>query len=322
MIKYETLLKNTQAYKAFFAEKTANKLGHSYMVISEDELACKGLCELMCRAIVCCNGNCGICSDCIRVEDFSHSAIYRPEDLKAESIRMVIEKAYLAVNEGTNKVIVIDNFSEILPAQQNYLLKVLEEPPQNVVFILGVAQASNALNTIKSRCQKICLEELNSQAIKDELMLMNYNSNEITKAVNCCFGSLTKAVRLLDDKFFGENYELWIEILTQMQTSKQVVSMLDKLFKNTKKDKMSKTMLNYCDVLETILKALLDLAYGKNSKQFGELQDLSGAFNVAMLVNIMELVVACRKKLKSNCNAEAVAEGLLMGILEVKYKCR
>ncbi len=316
MINYEQLLKKSKPYQTILKDKQNSMLGHCYMFITEDEIACKTLCRLACRVILCQNNDCGVCLNCQKVEDEMHSAVYKLADVKAEDIRLLINQSITAVNEGQTKVILIDNFQDISASNQNFLLKTLEEPNPNVVFILGVTQASAVLETIKSRCKKLYLDELNIQDIREELLQSNYNTNIIDKAVDCCFGNLTRAVMLLSDDEFVTNYSIWVGILSDMQTSKQVIEMSARLNIN------AINMQKYLDVLEIIFKAMLNFNTQVYQQGFEDLKPLSKVFNTATIVNIMELIIKCRKKLKSNCKPEAVAESLLMGILEVKYKCR
>ena len=136
------------------------------------------------------------------------------------------------------------------------------------------------------------------------------------RAVECCFGDLTKAVALSSDLEFNNAYQQMLYVLFSMKTSRDVPAMILALeLKNIKLER-------YLDVLDIMLKGLLMRINNVNKKAFYDLKRLDDIYNNAMLVNIAQLVRNCRKRLESNCKPEAVADYLLMGILEVKYLCQ
>ena len=85
---------------------------------------------------------CGICEACRKVENQSHPDIcfYTvPEgkkDFPVEQVREIRGQAYVAPNEGACKIYVIDKAHTMNQAAQNALLKLIEEPPPFVCFIL------------------------------------------------------------------------------------------------------------------------------------------------------------------------------------------
>lgn len=316
MIAYEDLLKQTKPYRTLINDRERRELCHCYMIVAEDALACKGLCFLAARLLLCKHNDCGECSDCIRVEDLTHSALYVLSDLKAEGVRNLIERSYYAANEGDKKVIVIERMDQIDPKVQNFMLKTLEEPSEGVIFVLGAVQPANVLDTIKSRAKKLFCEALDPDGIAEQLIAEGYREDIVERAVACCFGSLSKAAELAGDNDFVTRYAAIVGILRDMQTSKQLDHMLLRL--NLKEGELSK----YLDILEIIVKAMLDLDSGLPLRGFEELKEIAASFNRASLVNVSDLLLQCRRKINSHCRQEAVADSLLMGILEVKYKCR
>ena len=100
---------------------------------------------------------CGICEACRKVENQSHPDIcfYTvPEgkkDFPVEQVREIRGQAYVAPNEGACKIYVIDKAHTMNQAAQNALLKLIEEPPPFVCFILLCENRSQMLETILSR---------------------------------------------------------------------------------------------------------------------------------------------------------------------------
>ena len=70
------------------------------------------------------------------------------ETFRVEDAKVVLDKAYLASEEKNILILAADAFTAVI---QNRLLKVIEEPPKNKIFILITANKSTVLDTIKSR---------------------------------------------------------------------------------------------------------------------------------------------------------------------------
>ena len=87
------------------------------------------------------------------------------------------------------------------PQAANSILKMLEEPPQNWMFILTASDSSRLLPTILSRCNEIKLSPLSSEQIFSILKASrgsDSNSNREGIASRAALGSLTRAMSYLD----------------------------------------------------------------------------------------------------------------------------
>ena len=126
MIAYENLLKKTRVYEALKQDVKLGNISHCIMVVSEDEIACKALCKLLARMLLCDNDDCGICKSCKDVENDVHEGVLRPLSLNAEGLKDFIASSYRAVDSKA-KVLLIDNFQDIALNEQNRLLKLIEE---------------------------------------------------------------------------------------------------------------------------------------------------------------------------------------------------
>ncbi|WP_104697890.1 MULTISPECIES: DNA polymerase III subunit delta' [unclassified Helicobacter] len=99
--------------------------------------------------------------------------IFRSEEFKIEDAHQVITEAYIASDKKKYLCIIANSYNTFA---QNALLKILEEPPKNIEFILFAKNKNSLLNTIRSRLQiedrreKVRLEpfELNLEQLKLE----------------------------------------------------------------------------------------------------------------------------------------------------------
>lgn len=100
---------------------------------------------------------CGICETCRSITNGSaldFIEIDAASNTGVDNIRELIERAQFAPVQCRYKVYVIDECHMLSTAAFNALLKTLEEPPSNVVFILATTDPQRVLPTIISRCQK------------------------------------------------------------------------------------------------------------------------------------------------------------------------
>ena len=128
---------------------------------------------------------CGHCKNCVNAFAKTHADITyvtpdsssKSKTLTIDRIRELIKDAYILPNDSDSKVYIFENadsvFSEIT---QNAFLKLLEEPPKGVYFILLCQSAKGLLPTIISRCSMINLggeAEINEEAQKAAEEIIN-----------------------------------------------------------------------------------------------------------------------------------------------------
>ncbi|MBF0254394.1 MAG: DNA polymerase III subunit, partial [Candidatus Omnitrophica bacterium] len=114
---------------------------------------------------------CGECPDCQKVLSGSHPDMHRliPEG-KSRTIRIdavlgVRERILLKPLEGRVHVVVVDDAHRLGADAQNAILKILEEPPGSVHFILVTHDPSRLLATVIYRCQKVGFGPLNTDEL-------------------------------------------------------------------------------------------------------------------------------------------------------------
>ena len=312
MIKYENLLKETKAYKTLYQDIKNGALSHCNMIISEDSIACNNLCLLIARAILCEHDNCGICKSCVDVENGVHLGLITPDALNADGLRYLASRCYSGV-DSDSKVVLIQNFQDIAPSEQNKLLKLLEEPIGNTTFILGVTKPSNVLETIKSRSTKFIIESFRNESIM-QVLKEDYDDYTAAKAVEFAEGSITKALSIIANEKLIECYDLMKLALLNMDSSKKILDYIAQM----KLDKSE----TYLEALEILVKQILERKTHVTKGSEDDIAKLVEKYNVATLVNIESLVIDAKMKLDQYCNPEGVIYKLLMGILEVKYKCQ
>lgn len=100
--------------------------------------------------------------------------------IKIDEIREMIEMSY----KQTEPIIyLIQNADKMSIGAKNSLLKVIEEPPNNAFFIMELQQIENTLDTIKSRCQEIKMEQYSEDEIEEMLKANNLYTTDEEKII-------------------------------------------------------------------------------------------------------------------------------------------
>jgi len=155
-------------------------------------------------AMLCPEGGCGECNVCRRVVEEKHPdvLVVRPagKNIPVETIRALRLDAFRKPTEADRKVYIIKNADRMWDEGASTLLKVLEEPPGNTVFVLISANPEGMLPTIRSRCQQINFSLVPAVELREYLIERKGVSSEKAElVVRLTGGVLGRALDWCDD---------------------------------------------------------------------------------------------------------------------------
>ncbi len=139
---------------------------HGVLVECQNDIEGDMFAHFIANCLVCSGENkpCGACADCIKAQGKGHPDIFETDGIKGKSknftvdaIREVRDDAFVMPNESDKKVYILKNGHNMNEQAQNALLKILEEPPSYVYFIIVAQSKSTMLETILSRVQVFSL---------------------------------------------------------------------------------------------------------------------------------------------------------------------
>ncbi len=131
------------------------------------------LAKKLAAALVCsekADAPCGGCAHCIKSAADSHPDVLiysvedKPKAFKVDIVREIRNKAYIIPNEADRKVFILENSHTMGVEGQNAILKILEEPPSFVNFIMLCSSKSGFLPTVLSRATVYSLGETKAAA--------------------------------------------------------------------------------------------------------------------------------------------------------------
>jgi DNA polymerase-3 subunit delta' len=138
------------------------ELHHAIILWGPAPEALRALALQVAKTLNCVNGTTGDdCAACQRIERRTHPDVHWTEVgaekklISVEQVRDIVAAAALRPYEGRNKVFIIDPAEALSPGGSNSLLKTLEEPARDTIFILLTRSYDLLLPTIQSRSQPI-----------------------------------------------------------------------------------------------------------------------------------------------------------------------
>src|SRR5436305_1358694 len=148
-----------------FLRLAAERPHHAYVLAGPEGSGKSLVARAFVAALLCPNGGCGACRDCQLALREHHPSefIVGPvgRDIRVDPIRdEVWHHAYRTAPEPGRKVFVIREADRLSPSAADTLLKVLEEPPLDTVFLLLSARAQELPDTILSRCHVVAFAAL------------------------------------------------------------------------------------------------------------------------------------------------------------------
>lgn len=235
------------------------------------------------------------------------------EKLLVSDSNEIVDEVFIKPTNKENKVFIIENIDLSTTEAQNKLLKVLEEPPKNVYFLISAKQADRVLPTIKSRCDKITIEKLPLSEI--EKVCKN------PLACMLCEGYVGKAEELSKNSNLNEIVDFAVSLVCDLKNSAQVLR-FSKHFQELKGD-IDLILKIYSFCLEDMLKIKTEIKDYCLMKMFlPKIEAVESEFSVQAICEILNLITFFRKKLEFNANLSVAIDNLLLKILEVKYICK
>jgi len=162
--------------KALTNAISLSKISHAYLFTGPRGTGKTSIARILAKSLNCVQGPtvtpCEVCPSCVDIKNSTPMDVIEIDaasNRKVEDARNILEKIqYIPVN-GKFKIYIIDEVHMLTKEAFNTLLKTLEEPPENVIFILATTEPQKVLETITSRCQRFDFRRITTDDIINHL---------------------------------------------------------------------------------------------------------------------------------------------------------
>ena len=334
----ETLVGQEHIKKTLTSAIELGKISHAYLFTGPRGTGKTSTARILAKSLNCKNGPtvqpCGECDSC---RDITNSIpidvieIDAASNRKVEDTQNILEKIqYVPVN-GKYKIYIIDEVHMLTTHAFNALLKTLEEPPENVIFILATTEAHKVLDTIKSRCQRFDFRRITTDDIVKHLRhisiceKINITDDALFAIAKNAAGGMRDSISLLDQlSILGVSKEITVDDVnsilgrvafdTLLELSNKIISsshseaieILNKIYNSGNEPLQILTNLfEYFKnllIVKTCSKDLLVELTGLNEPQIKELLAQKELLEVHQIVFLIERISYYIKEVKLATN--------------------
>ncbi len=261
---------------------SSGRLPHAIIIEGEKGLGKRTLSKYIAKAAVCSGENrpCNVCRNCHLANALTHpdietvSVLPKKKNILVDQIRDLRSTAYRSAHTAARRAFIIEQADTMNASSQNSLLKVLEEPPSDVVFILLASSADNLLDTVVSRCLTLSLTTPSTKEAADYVAqttkvspdeaenLLREEKNNIGKVLDRINGTKESLGRALAHDYFKaveENGKLSALLITvplekdRAETEKFTEELCEILLAKTKELKhLTQTAREYADMYRAV----------------------------------------------------------------------
>jgi len=221
---------------------------------------------------------------------FDEKKLQHKEIISVDQIRELNKNIQLTNLNDLPKIILIDSVDLLNKNASNALLKILEEPPQNVYFFLISHQLSSLLATIKSRCIKFKIDNPDLESFKKILLLKNIdiNDEELNDLFYLTYSSPGNAISFVNYDFINIKNEILEIILNKELLNQKLIDFTSNINKNSNFFYIYIYIVKF--ILINILKCQLNILEYKNLSFSNEIFEISNLIPTKKILSMLEYI--------------------------------
>ncbi len=300
------LVGNERVKRQLAADIDSGRFPHALLIEGESGSGRHTLAKLIARAAVCrAQGQrpCGACDACRKSEHPDITVYGEDAAISVEVVRSLRQEAYVMPNEAAYRVMILANAQSMLVPAQNALLKILEEPPRHVLFILLCENRTQLLETIRSRCVCVTMEAVSWDEAAPVLQakLPRADAQELMHAHSLFGGRIGRVLEGMQDGTFHRVLELTPQFAEAIIAPNELT--LLRLTGALEKDK--ELTVGVLSGLILVLRDALTLSYGGNgclSTAPDSARKLAARLSGKRLMALIEQVTHLQQAQRRNMN--------------------
>ena len=209
--KLEEVVGQEHIKKALKNAIELDKISHAYLFTGPRGTGKTSTARIFAKSLNCKQGPtispCGVCENCVDITNSTPMDVIEIDaasNRKVEDAQNILERVMYAPVNSRYKIYIIDEVHMLSTTAFNALLKTLEEPPKNVIFILATTEVHKVLDTIKSRCQRFDFKRITTDDIVKHLRFIadsekiNITDDALFTIAKNSAGGMRDSIALLD----------------------------------------------------------------------------------------------------------------------------
>ncbi|MBR1736142.1 MAG: DNA polymerase III subunit delta [Firmicutes bacterium] len=326
---YRNIIGNENLKKNLRSAALFSRPSHSYIFNAPDGMgkhtaAITFAKSLECENITQSGEPCGKCLSCIGVESDNNPDIIfvsaSKKTVGVDDIReKIIKKAGIKNFKYRYKIFIIENADTMTVPAQNALLKTIEEPPENCIFLMLAENYERFLPTVLSRCVLVKLMPIGDTVISS--YLRNKCGIDASRADICASfarGNLGKALQLADSQEFISSREYVISLIFELNKADLIgmYETADKFEENKDKTEVYLDMmyLFYRDVL--MYKNFGNDSFVTEKDKMTQIRMAADLYDKKDLFRILDAISSAMTSLTQNVNYKMTIENMIFKIKE------
>lgn len=283
-------------------------LCHAYLLVGQSGIGKKTIAKFFATGVLCKGENkpCFECSSCRKILSGNHPDLFVNDSGEGKSsihkdlTEFLRKDAYIMPIESQHKIYIIPNIENMSPKAFNSLLKLLEEPPANAMFILTASSKSSVSQTIASRCVPLTVYPLSYEECVTALeeIFPDKPIELLKKTALQSNGILGKAIEIISSDGYSEIENSVNDIIDAILRLDEYA--LLKTLTDIKKDKQ--LFLNIIDELLIYFKIIINQKLRKNLELDSAKQALSYKLTLGQATKMVDLFQQTSEYVHSNVN--------------------
>lgn len=292
IIGHEPLLESLER------DLSEDNLAHAYLFVGPEKVGKSIVAKNFAHILQCEKDFCHECSTCTQIEKSCHPDTIEFQDdhesIKIEQIREVLARLHMTTT-GRYKIFLAERIERMTSESANCLLKTLEEPPPNTIFLFTAVSLREVLPTIVSRLRVLQFHHCPENILREK-MKENYpdaDDETLTHVSQFALGKPGVAFRFMRDADFLSFYRtMYQEILLFLESPK----IFDRFC-------FVQTLLENEEKIEDFLNVLTHIARG---------QLLSNPLKRSRFLDILDQISRTRFAFRYNANKKLTLERLMI----------
>ena len=321
----------------------SGKISHAYLFSGPRGTGKTSAAKIFAKAMNCphqadgepCN-QCDICCDITRGSLEDVMEIDAASNNGVDEIREIRDKSTYAPSRATYKVYIIDEVHMLSTGAFNALLKTLEEPTENVVFILATTELHKIPATILSRVQRFEFKTIKSAAIQEHLAAVldqeavSYEPAALSLIARRAEGGMRDALSILDQALsLTADRQITLSIAEEITGSISLAALDDYVADLLHHETLSalehlglifdsgKSMSRFAADLLNYLRDLLVVQAGGEAADRGAVFQANLAFEQETLFKMIDLITKSLQEIKQGTHPKIYAEMMTIQLAEL-----